>query len=215
MEAAILQAYATDLDAARAQDERAAIAKSLGLAPEGSPEATTTTTPTAAATLAPFTTTNSSTTAPASATIATTTMSRPRPPSPSSDAAASSKTDVGPERPKKNKSKLTTYVPDPGYFLAGAVAGGVSRTATAPLDRLKVYLLVKTQMSTDTALKALKQGRPLLALRNAVKPIGDGVQDLWRAGGMRSMFAGKLNCNCPTRCTASEELTTWQAMDST
>lgn len=191
MEAAILQAYATDLDAARAQEERAAIAKSLGLAPEGSPEATTTTSPTAAATHAPFTTTTSPTTAaPASATIATTTMSRPRPPSPS-DAAASPKTDVGLERPKKIKSKLTTYVPDPGYFLAGAVAGGVSRTATAPLDRLKVYLLVKTQMSTDTALKALRQGRPILALRNAVKPIGDGVQDLWRAGGMRSMFAGK------------------------
>ncbi|KAK6226403.1 calcium dependent mitochondrial carrier protein [Colletotrichum tabaci] len=86
--------------------------------------------------------------------------------------------------------RLTDFVPDPGYFIAGAVAGGLSRTATAPLDRLKVYLLVNTRASTDTAASALKQGRPLLALRNAVKPFGDAVKDLWKAGGMRSLFAG-------------------------
>ncbi|RXG43636.1 hypothetical protein VDGE_01237 [Verticillium dahliae] len=77
-----------------------------------------------------------------------------------------------------------------GYFLAGAVAGGVSRTATAPLDRLKVYLLVNTKSSADTALAALKQGRPLVALANAGKPFGDAFRDLWQAGGMRSLFAG-------------------------
>ncbi|KAK2016507.1 calcium-binding mitochondrial carrier SAL1 [Colletotrichum eremochloae] len=77
-----------------------------------------------------------------------------------------------------------------GYFIAGAVAGGLSRTATAPLDRLKVYLLVNTRASTETAATALKQGRPLLALRNAVRPFSDAVKDLWKAGGMRSLFAG-------------------------
>ncbi|KAM0335593.1 hypothetical protein ACHAQA_000641 [Verticillium albo-atrum] len=91
-------------------------------------------------------------------------------------------------RPKE--IKLTSYIPDPGYFLAGAVAGGVSRTATAPLDRLKVYLLVNTKSSSDTALAALKQGRPLAALANAGKPFGDAFRDLWQAGGMRSLFAG-------------------------
>ncbi|KAK1975788.1 mitochondrial carrier domain-containing protein [Colletotrichum cereale] len=85
---------------------------------------------------------------------------------------------------------LTDLAPDPGYFIAGAVAGGLSRTATAPLDRLKVYLLVNTRASTETAATALKQGRPLLALRNAVKPFSDAVKDLWKAGGMRSLFAG-------------------------
>ncbi|EEY17899.1 calcium-binding mitochondrial carrier SAL1 [Verticillium alfalfae VaMs.102] len=62
--------------------------------------------------------------------------------------------------------------------------------ATAPLDRLKVYLLVNTKSSADTALAALKQGRPLVALANAGKPFGDAFRDLWQAGGMRSLFAG-------------------------
>ncbi|KAK2025405.1 mitochondrial carrier [Colletotrichum zoysiae] len=86
--------------------------------------------------------------------------------------------------------RLTDLAPDPGYFIAGAVAGGLSRTATAPLDRLKVYLLVNTRASSETAATALRQGRPLLALRNAVKPFGDAVKDLWKAGGVRSLFAG-------------------------
>ncbi|EFQ32997.1 hypothetical protein CGRA01v4_00524 [Colletotrichum graminicola] len=86
--------------------------------------------------------------------------------------------------------RLTDLAPDPGYFIAGAVAGGLSRTATAPLDRLKVYLLVNTRASTETAATALKQGRPLLALRNAVRPFSDAVKDLWKAGGIRSLFAG-------------------------
>ncbi|KAF4447656.1 hypothetical protein F53441_8860 [Fusarium austroafricanum] len=88
------------------------------------------------------------------------------------------------------KSRLTHFVPDPGYFLAGAIAGGVSRTATAPLDRLKVYLLVNTTSRVETAAAALRQGRPIAALKNAAKPFGDAVRDLVRSGGVRSLFAG-------------------------
>ncbi|AEO71302.1 uncharacterized protein THITE_2123502, partial [Thermothielavioides terrestris NRRL 8126] len=79
-----------------------------------------------------------------------------------------------------------------GYFLAGAVSGGVSRTATAPLDRLKVYLLVNTKTSSNVAIAAAKQGRPLVALRNAGGPIVDAIVSLWKAGGLRTFFAGKL-----------------------
>ena len=89
------------------------------------------------------------------------------------------------------KFRLTQFVPDPGYFLAGAIAGGVSRTATAPLDRLKVYLLVNTSSRAETAGAALMQGRPIAALQNAAKPFGDAVRDLVRSGGVRSLFAGK------------------------
>lgn len=89
------------------------------------------------------------------------------------------------------KSRLTQYLPEPGYFIAGALAGGISRTATAPFDRLKVYLLVNTETKTDTALNAIKKGPPLGAVRNAGKPIGDAVRALWRAGGFRTFFAGK------------------------
>lgn len=94
-------------------------------------------------------------------------------------------------RPQK-KFKLTDFAPDPGYFLAGAIAGGVSRTATAPLDRLKVYLLVNTSTSSETAVAAIKQGRPIAAVKNALRPISNAVKDLFRNGGIRSFFAGEL-----------------------
>ncbi|KAJ4306823.1 hypothetical protein N0V88_000194 [Collariella sp. IMI 366227] len=87
-------------------------------------------------------------------------------------------------------SRLTDLLPEPGYFLAGAVSGGVSRTATAPLDRLKVYLLVNTKTSTDAAVSAAKHGQPLAALRNASGPIVDAMVSLWKAGGVRTFFAG-------------------------
>ncbi|KAL2155400.1 hypothetical protein VTH82DRAFT_142 [Thermothelomyces myriococcoides] len=87
-------------------------------------------------------------------------------------------------------TRLTDLLPEPGYFLAGAVSGGVSRTATAPLDRLKVYLLVNTSNRTTTAASSAKSGRPLATLRNAGGPIIDAIVNLWRAGGLRTFFAG-------------------------
>ncbi|KAL1836958.1 hypothetical protein VTJ49DRAFT_4437 [Mycothermus thermophilus] len=77
-----------------------------------------------------------------------------------------------------------------GYFLAGAVSGGVSRTATAPLDRLKVYLLVNTQQHSGSAIFAAKSGQPLAALRNAGGPIVEAIVTLWKTGGLRTFFAG-------------------------
>ncbi|KAK4186047.1 mitochondrial carrier domain-containing protein [Podospora australis] len=94
------------------------------------------------------------------------------------------------ETPEAVKSKLTDLLPDTGYFLAGAVSGGVSRTATAPLDRLKVYLLVNTRNTENAALVAAKSGRPLTAVGKAVGPMFDAVKTLWRTGGMRTFFAG-------------------------
>ncbi|EQL36136.1 calcium dependent mitochondrial carrier protein, variant [Blastomyces dermatitidis ER-3] len=76
-----------------------------------------------------------------------------------------------------------------GYFLAGGMAGCVSRTATAPLDRLKVYLIAQTVMK-DTAFTAAKSGHPLEAVKRMGMPLIEATKDLWRAGGIRSLFAG-------------------------
>ena len=91
----------------------------------------------------------------------------------------------------KKKGLLTDLLPDPGYFLAGGVAGVVSRTATAPLDRLKVYLIAQIGSKEET-VQSLKEGAPLQAAKKASRPLVDAGRALWRMGGIRSLFAGKL-----------------------
>ena len=76
-----------------------------------------------------------------------------------------------------------------GYFLAGAMAGVVSRTVTAPLDRLKVYLIAQTGVK-EQAVQAAKEGAVVQAAKQASRPIVDAIKALWRAGGFRSLFAG-------------------------
>ncbi|KAL7624482.1 hypothetical protein AAE478_006047 [Parahypoxylon ruwenzoriense] len=93
-------------------------------------------------------------------------------------------------RIRSRGSVLIKYLPDSGYFIAGAVAGGISRTATAPLDRLKVYLLVNTTSSANVALDTAKKGQPFLALKNAGRPLFTAITDIYKAGGIRGFFAG-------------------------
>ncbi|KAJ5740305.1 hypothetical protein N7493_000177 [Penicillium malachiteum] len=90
---------------------------------------------------------------------------------------------------RRYERKLTENTPQLGYFIAGGVAGVVSRTATAPLDRLKVYLIAKTGV-TKQAVSAAKDGAPLVAAGNASRTLAVAFKELWRAGGIRSMFAG-------------------------
>ena len=85
---------------------------------------------------------------------------------------------------------LTDILPDPGYFVAGGVAGVVSRTATAPLDRLKVYLIAQTGAKDET-VHAIKAGAPVQATKVATRPLIDATKTLWRMGGFRSLFAGE------------------------
>jgi solute carrier family 25 (mitochondrial phosphate transporter), member 23/24/25/41 len=96
------------------------------------------------------------------------------------------------------ETSLIKYLPDVGYFVAGAVAGGVSRTCTAPLDRLKVYLLVNTKSTSVAAVDAAKSGRPVLALTNAGKSFLRACKELWGYGGFRGLYAGMYTHTTPT-----------------
>lgn len=78
-----------------------------------------------------------------------------------------------------------------GYYFAGGLAGAVSRTATAPFDRLKVYLIAQTRAAPKDVLRAAVN-QPTVSAAKAVHPFKQAVTELWKAGGIRSFFAGML-----------------------
>ena len=90
------------------------------------------------------------------------------------------------------ESPLTEVFPLIGYFAAGGLSGITSRTATAPLDRLKVYLIAQTGSASE-AVQAAKGGAVLQATKHGSRTLWNACKELWAAGGIRSLFAGTIS----------------------
>lgn len=66
------------------------------------------------------------------------------------------------------------------FLLAGGIAGAVSRTFTAPLDRLKVFMITNNSNSTP---------------QSVLRSLAEGITTLYAQGGLRTFWLGNgLNC---------------------
>lgn len=78
------------------------------------------------------------------------------------------------------------------YFLAGGISGVISRTFTAPLDRIKVFLIARTDLSSTilNSKSHLLELNPNANLDRLKSPIVKAIQSLYRQGGLRSFYVG-------------------------
>ncbi len=91
------------------------------------------------------------------------------------------------------------------FLLAGGIAGAVSRTATAPFDRLKVYLITanKASAASEAISKGVAKGSTAATAKETAKVASKGVglisgaiAALYReGGGLKAFWVGNgLNC---------------------
>lgn len=84
-----------------------------------------------------------------------------------------------------------------GYFLAGGLSGVVSRTCTAPLDRIKVFLIARTDLSStllknkDTLLHDIEAKKHKhIQAQQIQSPIFKAIKTIYKQGGVKSFYVG-------------------------
>jgi solute carrier family 25 phosphate transporter 23/24/25/41 len=79
-----------------------------------------------------------------------------------------------------------------GYFLAGGLSGVVSRTCTAPFDRIKVFLIARSDLSSTILNKKTDLARQhgQIPLNKIKSPLIKAATTLYRQGGLRAFYVG-------------------------
>ena len=84
-----------------------------------------------------------------------------------------------------------------GFFLAGGLSGVVSRTCTAPLDRIKVFLIARTDLSS-TLLKNKEKLTHIIEESTHKKvtpqkiesPLIRSIKTIYKQGGIKAFYVG-------------------------
>lgn len=78
------------------------------------------------------------------------------------------------------------------YFLAGGVSGVISRTCTAPFDRIKVFLIARTDLSSTllNSKEELLARNPHADINKIRSPLMKAITTLYRQGGIKAFYVG-------------------------
>ncbi|KAL3233714.1 hypothetical protein RNJ44_03754 [Nakaseomyces bracarensis] len=87
---------------------------------------------------------------------------------------------------------INDFIKGFGFFIAGGISGVVSRTCTAPFDRLKVFLIARTDLSSTllNSKEVVLAKNPHAKPNKLRSPLVKAIISLYRQGGIRSFYVG-------------------------